>query len=176
MVGVLKRVLKGVTEKAVRLTDEMLCTLLAEVESIVNGRPLTKLSDDPEDLTPLTPNHLLLLKASDTTLNVGAASDAYRSRFRFVQHLSKEFWSRWMREYLPQLQKRSKWGDVQDDVRVGELVLVNEVGVPRGLWPLAIVKEVFCGRDGHVRSVLLRSKGSELRRAITSVIRLEVGR
>ena len=65
---------------------------------------------------------------------------------------------------------------VHDDVRVGELVLVNEVGVPRGLWPLAIVKEIFRGRDGHVRSVLLHSKGSEIRRAITSVIRLEVGR
>ena len=44
------------------LDDEGLNTLMCEVEAIVNGRPLTKLSDDPRDLEPLTPNHLLLLR------------------------------------------------------------------------------------------------------------------
>lgn len=44
------------------LTDESLHTLLCEVEYIVNSRPLTKSSDDPNDLEALTPNHLLLLK------------------------------------------------------------------------------------------------------------------
>ena len=43
------------------LDDECLNTLMCEVEAIVNGQPLTKLSDDPRDLKPLTPNHLLLL-------------------------------------------------------------------------------------------------------------------
>ena len=36
--------------------DERLSTLFCEVESIVNGRPLTVLYDDPNDETPLTPN------------------------------------------------------------------------------------------------------------------------
>ena len=36
--------------------DECLSTLFCEVESIVNGRPLTVLSDDPNDETPLTPD------------------------------------------------------------------------------------------------------------------------
>ena len=37
-------------------------TLMCEVESVVNGRPITKVSDDPRDLEALTPNHLLLLR------------------------------------------------------------------------------------------------------------------
>ncbi len=37
-------------------------TLLCEVESIINGRPLTTNTDHPNDLEPLTPNHLLALK------------------------------------------------------------------------------------------------------------------
>ena len=41
------------------LDDEGLSTLMCEVESIVNSRPLTKVSDDSRDLDPLTPNHLL---------------------------------------------------------------------------------------------------------------------
>ena len=43
------------------LDGEALNTLMCEVESIVNGRPITKVSDDPRDLDALTPNHLLLL-------------------------------------------------------------------------------------------------------------------
>ena len=41
--------------------DEGLLTLMCEVESIINGRPKTKVIDDPKDLEALTPNHLLLL-------------------------------------------------------------------------------------------------------------------
>ena len=44
------------------LDDEGLATLMCEVESIVNSRSLTKVSDDAQDLEPLTPNHLLLMR------------------------------------------------------------------------------------------------------------------
>ncbi len=46
------------------LDDEELQTLFCEVESILNSRPITTLSDDHHDLEPLTPNHILLLKSS----------------------------------------------------------------------------------------------------------------
>ena len=46
------------------VSDEMLRTLMSEVEGILNSRPLTPVSSDPKDLDPLTPNHLLLLKAN----------------------------------------------------------------------------------------------------------------
>ena len=36
---------------------------LTVVESIVNGKPITKLSDDPRDERPLSPNHLLMLRS-----------------------------------------------------------------------------------------------------------------
>ena len=45
------------------LDDEGLLTLLCEVIAIINGRPITKVSDDPNDWEALTPNHLLLLRA-----------------------------------------------------------------------------------------------------------------
>ena len=41
-------------------SDEVLTTVFAEVESLLNGRPLTHLSVDPNDSEPLTPNHFLL--------------------------------------------------------------------------------------------------------------------
>ena len=56
--------------------DEALMTLMCLVESILNSRPITKLSDDPRDPTPLTPNHLLLRS--------GPALPPWSVRTRFV--------------------------------------------------------------------------------------------
>ncbi|KAK0151242.1 hypothetical protein N1851_007615 [Merluccius polli] len=36
-------------------------TILCEVEAIFNDHPITKLSDNPNNLGALTPNHILLL-------------------------------------------------------------------------------------------------------------------
>ena len=45
------------------LDSESFRTLLTEVECIINSRPLTVPSSDPEDLDPLTPNHILSMKS-----------------------------------------------------------------------------------------------------------------
>ena len=46
------------------LRNESLILLLYEVESIINQRPLRKVSDDPNDWEAHTANYLLLLQAS----------------------------------------------------------------------------------------------------------------
>jgi hypothetical protein len=94
-----------------RLDDESLSTVMCEVEAIMNGRPLTLASDHPDDLDPLTPNHLLHLK-TEVTLPPGLfdKNDCYsKKRWRQVQYISNLFWKRWVNEYLPTLQERSKY-------------------------------------------------------------------
>ena len=78
------------------LDDECLQTLLCEAESIINGRPLTKVSDDPNDLEPLTPNHLLLLRQNESLPpGLFEKNDTYsRRRWRQVQYLANVFWGR----------------------------------------------------------------------------------
>lgn len=44
------------------LDDEGFHTVLCEFEAMLNNRPITKISQDPNDLEALTSNHLLLLK------------------------------------------------------------------------------------------------------------------
>ena len=108
-VSTLKRVFRAILPKITHLTDETLATIFCEVENIVNGRPLTKLSDDINDLTPLTPNALLNMKFLVDVSDTNSPADAYRKRYSVTQKVANQFWSRWVKEYLPTLNTRSKW-------------------------------------------------------------------
>ena len=67
--------------------DIELRTPLAEVESIVNNRPITAVSDDPEDCSALTPNPFLLQKATQLPPGVFVKEDSFsRKRWRNVQN------------------------------------------------------------------------------------------
>jgi hypothetical protein len=157
-----------------RLTDEVLRTLFCEVESIINGRPLTKVSSDATDVSALTPNHLLLLRQGpDAPSGLFSSADMFRRRWRYIQHLANQFWSRWMKEYIPELQKRHKWCRSSRSVQLNDLVLLCDESTPRGLWPMGIVVEAKEGRDGLVRSLKIKTKSTVLTRPITKVVLLE---
>ena len=40
---------------------------MCKAEAMLNDRPITKLTDDPNDLEPLTPNHILLMKGKPSS-------------------------------------------------------------------------------------------------------------
>ena len=70
--------------------DEGLSTLMCEVKAILNSRLLTKVSDDPNDLQALSPNHLLLLHAGpECPPGIFAENDQFSQKhWRQVQYLS----------------------------------------------------------------------------------------
>ena len=78
-------------------------TLMCEVEAIINSRPLTTVSGEPDDLEPLTPNHILTTKSTVVLPPPGNfhKNDVFmRRRWRRVQYLVNLFWSQWKKEYL----------------------------------------------------------------------------
>ena len=157
------------------VNEEMLRTMMAEVQGILNSRPLTPVSNDPKDLEPLTSNHLLLLRAN-TNLPSGvfAKEDTYCKRgWRQVQYMSDIFWKCWLKEYLPTLQMRQKWCNPPRCFAVDDLVLVMDGNVHRGKWPLARVVQVHRGKDGYVRSAEVRTNASTLVRPISKLCFLE---
>ena len=86
-------------------TDETLLTFVAEVESLLNSRPLTHLGGDCRDEEALTPNHFLLGRAS-LNLPPGILTDRdllRRKAWKHAQVMTEHFWKRWLREYLPSL-------------------------------------------------------------------------
>lgn len=53
---------------------------------------------------------------------------------------------------------RQKWHTSKRDVRVGDVVLIQDSNLVRGAWKLAQVIRADPGRDGVVRDVDLRYK------------------
>ncbi|KAL4006146.1 hypothetical protein ACER0C_005859 [Sarotherodon galilaeus] len=130
-----------------RLDDSSLRTLFYEAMFIVNGRPLSVDGiNDPKSSEPLTPNHLILMKSKVALPPPGKfmKEDLYaRKRWRRVQYLTEQFWSRWKREYLLNISTRQKWHVPQDML-------------PRNQWQLARVVEAPEEDDGLVRRVKLQ--------------------
>ena len=156
------------------VNDETLLTVLTEVEKILNGRPLTQLTDDPKDLNPLTPSQLLLLRPN---LSIPATEIGdvvpYRKRWKQSQYLANVFWKRWIKEYLPILQERQKWLRPRRNLQVGDLVLVVQENIPRGHWPKGLIEEVVPDKYGHVRQVTLKTATSRIRRDVRKLCLLE---
>ena len=135
-------------------TSEMLTTLLVVAEGIINNRPLTPASDDPNDLEPLTPNHLLIHRPASAPLGLFNENDLHsQKKWRQVQYLADVFWKRWTKEYLLTLRQRTKWHEPRRNVRENDLVLVIDKQRPRNNWPVGRIMETYKGTDSYVRSV-----------------------
>ena len=149
-----------------QLDDESLRTYFCEITAIINGRPLTLAHvNDPDFLEPLTPNHLLTAK-SRIIVSPPATfqrTDVYAvKRWRRVQYLVDQFWSRWKSEYVHHLQSRSKWQNKTRNIQVGDIVVLKEENVPRNMWKLGRIASVNVGADQYVRSVKILMGDSNL--------------
>lgn len=161
--------------KSLRL-DEM-TTVITQIEAILNSRPLTPLSNDPKDLTALTPGHLLIGEpmfsipepdVTDTNVN-------RLNRLQDMRRSIQDFWRRWARDYISQLHQRSKWQTVvQRDLHQGALVLLKQDNLPPLQWNTGRIVEMYPGTDGHVRVVHVQTSRGLFKRAITEVCLLPI--
>lgn len=121
-------------------SDELLRSLLIEVEAVVNARPLTYIPTD-HDEEALTPNHFLF-GSSNGLKPVGDFSNeaaTLRKNWMTVQQISNSFWKRWVREYMPTLTRRSKWFSNVKPIQVNDVVIIVDENNPRNCWPKGIV-------------------------------------
>ena len=180
MIGVVRRILDVMiaNHHYKHLTHEVLSTFFAEVCAIVNSRPIVPVSTDPENPFVLSPAILLTQKAKGMGLNPVDVDvkEAYKSQWKHVQLLSNEFWKKWQREYVNILQSRRKWTRSSPNLEVGNIVLIKTSDLPKGQWPLGIIKRTFPGIDNLVRKVEVRvvrdEKESCYIRPVTEVVHL----
>ncbi|XP_036143579.1 uncharacterized protein LOC118645869 [Monomorium pharaonis] len=110
-----------------QLTFEELTTLLSQIEAILNSRPLEPLSDDPDDVSALTPGHFLIGNPL-TTIPEPSLDDlavSRLSRWQFIQQRVQQFWSQWSAHYLQRQQSIFKWHHKNNDINIGSLVLIT---------------------------------------------------
>ncbi|CAI6368824.1 unnamed protein product [Macrosiphum euphorbiae] len=166
-----KQLLTKISSNAT-FTFEEATTLLCGIEGVLNSRPMTPLSNDPSDYQALTPAHFLI--GGVITLPPEADSSttpmSRLKRFALVQSCIQQFWKRWSREYLPQLQRRGRWIKATRNIRVGDLCLLRQENLPPTRWALVRVQDVHPGPDGTVRVVTLRnSSGNIFKRPVVKL-------
>ena len=175
MIKSAKKAMKVVMDDA-DVTDEELQTAMCGAERLLNSRPITYVSSDPNDPSPLTPNHFLVgqiggVFAPEATDQVEVNNP--RNRWHRVQQLLQLFWKRWRREFLPRLNVSKKWFHFKHNLKEGDVVLIVEPKASRGEWPLGRVIEAYPGSDGLVRVVKVKSKNKEYFRPIHRLCPLE---
>ena len=175
MIKAAKRAIHAILGNA-DITDEELTTAFTGAEALLNSRPLTYQSANPEDDVPLTPNHFLFGQIGGQFAPESVDHTAFnpKKRWRRVQELVRHFWHRWIREWIPALNIRRKWLTTERDLQVGDVVLVISPNTPRGHWPLGRITEVFPGKDGHVRVAKVQVGRNELTRPISKLCQLEL--
>ncbi|KMQ86241.1 hypothetical protein RF55_14823 [Lasius niger] len=154
------------------LNYEEMYTLLAQIEAILNSRPITAMSSDPNDLSFLTPGHFLIGDSLNTTAepDITRVQQNRLSRWQHVEQMRQHFWNRWSTEYLNQLQQRTKWkvsGGRQ--LLPGCLVLVQQRGLTPLQWILGRVIKVHPGADGIARTATIRTSKGVLDRPLTKL-------
>lgn len=168
-----RKVLRAIIGSQV-LDDERLHTLLCEVEVVVNSRPITPASEDPNDLDALTPTHLLRVGAyTHLPVSEHVDGEAYRRRWKHAQFLAEQFWKRWLREYLPLLRRRRTNFTPCRNFEEGDLVIVAGEPMPRNQWRLGRVVEPIRSDDGLVRQVKVKTARNILTRPVTKLCFLE---
>lgn len=156
--------------------EEVLRTVLIEIEGILNSKPLGYVSSDISDPDPVTPNSLLMGRpdASLPQVIYPESELLSRKRWRHSQVLADQFWARYVRQYLPTQQIRRKWQREKEDLTVGTVVLIADPQSPRALWLVGTVKAVHPGSDGRVRTAEVLVKDRTYLRPVARLIRLPV--
>lgn len=156
--------------------DETLRSMMAEIENIINSRPLTYVPIDNENQEALTPNHLLL-GSSNGMKPLAEYSDCglvLKNNWLYSQQYAQQFWKRWLTEYLPTLTCRTKWFEKSKPLNVGDLVVVVDPSSPRNVWPRGKVLETITANDGQVRRAKIITSCGVMERPAAKLAILDV--
>ena len=141
-----------------RLSVSEFLTVCSEIANLVNERPLGLLPGLDSDINVLTPNCLLLGRASSSNPNNWRPNHSIKTRSNLVSSIEDQFWTHWMELFAPSLVYRQKWHEKERDVQVNDVVLILDSDTFRGQYRLGIVQKTHPGQDGIIRVVTVGYK------------------
>ncbi|GFV94143.1 integrase catalytic domain-containing protein [Trichonephila clavipes] len=173
LVRTVKELLKRTLGRSVLKYDE-LYTVLCDCESIINCRPLTYGSENPEELIPLTPSMFLISNKNSNIEDIEELnSNSLNKRIKYRSKLLKDLRQRFRNEYLSQLIQKHNEKESRDP-QIGEVFLVGDDNKKRLFWALAKIIELIPGRDGKIRTVRLKTQHGKMLRPIQRIYPLEI--
>lgn len=159
---------------AQQLTFEEMATLWTHVEACLNSRPLVALTDEQSDSLALTPAHFIIGEPLISPLmrDLVNVPRNLLSHFELLQKFAQEFWVRWSEEHVKSLINRSKWHRSQENLKIGDIVLVLSEPRPQAKWPLGRVVDTFPDPEGKVRTVDVLFEEKVYRRPVAKLCRM----
>lgn len=147
---------------------------MANIESCLNSRPLTPLSDSTDDLAALTPGHFLIGSSlmSPAEPEEILSKAALLNRWRRLKVIQQDFCRRWRAEYLKELHKRNKWKNPQEDLQLNDLVVLRNEAICPNDWRLGRVIKLYPGGDDRVRVVDLKTQSGIITRPVHKLVLL----
>lgn len=158
------------------LTYEELNTVIVQIESVLNSRPLCAMSADPNDLSVLTPGHFLTLEPltavpdPDTT----QIQSNRLTRWQLLQRLHRDFWQRWSQEYLQTLHQRFKWTKPLESIEPDTMVVIKNDNTNPLDWVLGRVIELIPGADKIPRVAVIKTAKGFLKRPLVKLCPLPI--
>ena len=184
MIKSTKRCLKK-SMKLYKLTYEAMTTIIAEIEAVLNSRPLTYIQTDKTDV--LTPFHLYTgtrsLDPPDPRLKnfMEMKPGEARQRVQKIDKIIGSFWNTWSKDYLTSLRENAiNLGRKGVGPQIGDIVVIHEDNKKRMHWKLGRVVDLIKGKDGVIRGAKVKTdstySGGVIERPLQKLFPLEMGR
>ena len=147
-------------------------TYFVQIEGILNSRPLGEMSNDPNDIKALTPDHFVVgkpLLGFNERRNQPQEKEKLPERYRLLKLSS---WTSWSRDHLASLQISKKWYQGDSGMGKDNLLLIAEYNLPALQWKLGRIIETYSWNDNLIRVVKLKTTSGELMRPVVKLRKL----
>ena len=159
------------------LTWSELSKVILDVETQINRRPLSYIEDDIQ-LPTLTLSSLLFQCTNQLPEEQPwhVEDQDLRRHAKYLITCKDHLWKRWQRECLAVLRERHNLTHKASNFQLssGDVVIVKADNKNCGTWPLAIVDQVFPGKDRVICAVQLKTANGILEHPVQHLYPLEL--
>ncbi|XP_045541754.1 uncharacterized protein LOC123723223 [Papilio machaon] len=104
--------------------------------------------------------------------HLGDSKESTLQRYERLEKMQQHFWQRWQREYLSEMQQRTKWKSSTSKLDIGDMVLLADDNAPPLSWKLGRVLRLITGSDGTARVADITTNKGCVRRSLVRLCKL----
>ncbi|UYV64929.1 hypothetical protein LAZ67_3002472 [Cordylochernes scorpioides] len=157
-----------------KLNYVQLETALCEVESIINNRALSYISEDDQDLSPLTPQMFRQTNANNEFPELEKIRvNSFTRKDKILSKLNEELKQRFRKEYLGVLIQRAE-NKRERCIKERDLVLIGQDNTKRIFWPVGEIIKLYLGKDEVNRVARVKTSTGEWLRPVQRRLPLEI--